>query len=187
MAWLCQGSRIWPKCGLTRRQILFRSFRLQRNLHTNMCRTQLLGYSPQPDCAGWLVGFISTSFYPFKVLRWMEWTKIVLTSIMGCWVVDRKLGVITIEMTFDWNVVINNSSFAPTMAKQDECLETSTHVFTVIIISWTYDNAAKMCFRLGVEKSWVKIHRVVTLQYSKTERQTVALGKSTYTPYKPKY
>ena len=34
-------------------------FTLQRKLHTNMCRTQLLGYSPQPGCPGRPVGCIS--------------------------------------------------------------------------------------------------------------------------------
>ena len=40
--WLCQGSRIWPQCNVTRRQRPMRalvSFTLQRNLRTNMRRT----------------------------------------------------------------------------------------------------------------------------------------------------
>ena len=58
---ICQGSRIWPKCDITRRQRPMRAlvtFTLQRNLHTNMCRTHLLGYSQQPACSDdWLVSY----------------------------------------------------------------------------------------------------------------------------------
>ena len=36
-------------------------------LHTSMCRTQLLGNSPQPAYSGWLAGFISTCFYLSKI------------------------------------------------------------------------------------------------------------------------
>ena len=67
--WLCQGSRMWPKYDVTRRQRSMRalvSFTLQRNLCTNMHRTQLLGYSPPQACSGWLAGFISTCFYSSK-------------------------------------------------------------------------------------------------------------------------
>ena len=68
--WLCPGSRIWSKCVVSRRQ---RPWGLpyylhnKRNLCTNMPRTQLLGYSPQPACSGWLAGFISTCFYSSKI------------------------------------------------------------------------------------------------------------------------
>ena len=50
-AWLCQGSRFWLKCDVTRRQRLMRalvSFTLKRKLRTIMRRTLLLGYSSQP-------------------------------------------------------------------------------------------------------------------------------------------
>ena len=50
-----QGSQIWPQCDITRRQRPMRaltSLTLQRKLRTNMRRTQLLGYSPQPGCSG---------------------------------------------------------------------------------------------------------------------------------------
>ena len=48
-AWLCHGSRIWPKCDVTTRQGPMRAlilFTLQRNLLANMLTMQLLGYSP---------------------------------------------------------------------------------------------------------------------------------------------
>ena len=54
-AWPCQGSRIRPKCDVTRRQRpmgALVSFPLQRSLHANMRRTRLLGYSPQLACSG---------------------------------------------------------------------------------------------------------------------------------------
>ena len=54
-AWLCHGCQIWPKCDITRTQRPMRalaSFTLQRNLHANMHRMQLLGYSLQPGCSG---------------------------------------------------------------------------------------------------------------------------------------
>ena len=60
------GSGIWPKCDITRRQRPMRalvSFTIQGNLEANMCRTQLLDYSPQPACSSSrVVGFISTLF-----------------------------------------------------------------------------------------------------------------------------
>ena len=68
--WLCQGSRIWPKGDVTRRQRPMRalvSFTLLRNVCTNKCRTQLLGYLPQPACSGWRAGSISTCFYSSKL------------------------------------------------------------------------------------------------------------------------
>ena len=49
--WLYQGSRILPQCDVTRRQRPIRalvSFTLQRKLHTNMRRMQLLGYRITP-------------------------------------------------------------------------------------------------------------------------------------------
>ena len=64
--WLCQGLRIWPKCDVTRKQRPMRShisLTLQRNLHADIHRMQLLGYSPQPACSGWPAGFISTCFF----------------------------------------------------------------------------------------------------------------------------
>ena len=64
--WLCLGSRIWPKCDITRLQRLMRAlvlYTLQRNLSTNMHRTQLVGYSSQPACSGWPAGL-----FFFKVL-----------------------------------------------------------------------------------------------------------------------
>ena len=49
---LCQGSRIWPKRDVNRRLRPMRALlSLQRNLHTNMCRTRLSGYSPQQACS----------------------------------------------------------------------------------------------------------------------------------------
>ena len=39
------------------------SFTLQRELRTNMRRTQLLSYSPQPSCLVWPACFIFTCFY----------------------------------------------------------------------------------------------------------------------------
>ena len=68
-AWQCQGSRIWPKCDVTRKQEPMRvlvSFTLQRNLRANMCRTRHLAYSPQPACSVWPAGFMSISFYLSK-------------------------------------------------------------------------------------------------------------------------
>ena len=68
-AGLCQGSLIWLKCDITQRQRSMRAlvlFSLQRNLHANIGRMQLLGYSPQPACSGWSAGFISTCFYSSK-------------------------------------------------------------------------------------------------------------------------
>ena len=47
--WLCPWSRISPQCDITRRQRPIGTLvmiTLQRNLHTNMHRTQLLGYLP---------------------------------------------------------------------------------------------------------------------------------------------
>ena len=35
------------------------SFTLQRKLRTNLCRTQLLDYSPQPGCSGRRAGCVS--------------------------------------------------------------------------------------------------------------------------------
>ena len=52
--WLSQMSRIWPQCGITRRQRPTRAlvlFTLLGNFHANMRRTWLLGYSPQPACS----------------------------------------------------------------------------------------------------------------------------------------
>ena len=69
-AWLCQGSRIWPKCDVTWIQWPMRavvSFRLQRNLRIKMRRTRLLGYSPQLACLGCPVGFIPTCLYSSKL------------------------------------------------------------------------------------------------------------------------
>ena len=68
--WLCQGSRSWFIYDFTWRQgpmMTLVSFTLQRNLRTNMSRTQYLGYSPQPACSGWSAGFMSTCFYSSKV------------------------------------------------------------------------------------------------------------------------
>ena len=64
--WLCQGSRIWPKCDVTRKQRPMRAFvlfTLQRNLLTNMHRTWLLAYSSLPAFSGRPASFISTCFY----------------------------------------------------------------------------------------------------------------------------
>ena len=70
----CQGTQIWPKSDprVTRRQRPMRAlvpFTLQRNMRTNMCRTRLLGCSPQPTYSGWPAGFISTCFYLSNYLR----------------------------------------------------------------------------------------------------------------------
>ena len=54
-AWLCQGSEIWPRCDVTRRQRPMRTLvplALHIKMRTNMRRTQLLDYSPQPACSG---------------------------------------------------------------------------------------------------------------------------------------
>ena len=59
---LSQGSRISPQCDVTRRQRPMRAlelFTLQRKLHANMRRTQLLGYSPKLGCSGKPVGCVS--------------------------------------------------------------------------------------------------------------------------------
>ena len=64
-SWPCQGSRIWPQHDVND-QDHFVSFTLQRNLHTNMRRTRLWGYSPQPAFSGKPAGFISTCFYSSK-------------------------------------------------------------------------------------------------------------------------
>ena len=60
--WQSQGSRASSQCDVTRRKRPMRalvSFTLQRKLHTNMRRTQLLGYLMQPGCSGRPAGCIS--------------------------------------------------------------------------------------------------------------------------------
>ena len=48
---LCHWSRIWPKSDVTWRQRPIKalaSSTLHKNLRANICRTRILGYSPQP-------------------------------------------------------------------------------------------------------------------------------------------
>ena len=92
--WLCQGSRIWNKCDVTRRQrpitrIVFITEKGARQ-HAQNSTFRLFA------CSGWPVGFISTCFYSSK--EWIqEWMKEWMNEGLKANWQTRPLGAINLS------------------------------------------------------------------------------------------